>query len=492
MSIVWEDRTGSTESEIFMKNSMDCGATFSDVINLSNSAGISRIPNIASSSNKDYFVWQDNTPGNFEVFLVSAENPDKFGSPVNLSNDSGSSREPRIETSQANVHVIWFDNTTGNYEIYYKKSSDNGATFGTTINLSNTPEDSFLPQIAVSGSNVSAVWVEEVISGHRKIFFRASTDGGVNFGPTLQLSENTFGIVETPNVAVSGSNVYVVWRDPSIVRGEIYLKASTDNGSTFGNIINVSTSPTFSVNPQVIVSGSNVYVVWMENVVGSNSDILFRSSNDNGATFGTTINLSNNSGRSEDQQIAVSGSNVSVIWRDDTPGNFDILFRSSNDNGATFGTTINLSNTPQYSFPPRIAVSGSNVYVVWYDTIDPASGSEVLFRRSTNGGASFDNAVNLSNNRANSSNPRIAVSGSNIYIVWANSEFVGALRNLFCISSRDSGLTFDCNIIDITDAVTDSIDPRITLSNSSILVVWSDPTYPPTINSKIFLAQGRR
>jgi hypothetical protein len=134
------------------------------------------------------------------------------------------------------------------------------------------------------------------------------------------------------------------------------------------------------------------------------------------------------------------------------------------------------------------------VYVVWYETIDPMA-AEVLFRRSTNGGASFDNAVNLSNYPGNSLYPQIAVSGSNIYIVWANSGFRSefALRNLFFISSRDSGLTFDCNIIDITDALTDTIDPRIALSNSSILVVWSDPLDPrPTINSEIFLAQGRR
>jgi hypothetical protein len=298
----------------------------------------------------------------------------------------------------------------------------------------------------------------------------------MSFGPTLQLSEDTFYRRETPSVAVSGSNVYVVWRDPSIVQGEIYLKVSTDNGSTFGNIINVSSSPTFSAYPEIAVSGSNVYVVWIERAANSDFDILFRSSNDNGVTFGPTINLSDNSGRSQDVQIAVSGSNVYVAWRDNTPGN--LLFRSSNDNGVTFGPTINLSNTSQNSFQHRIAVSGSNVYVVFAE-------SDVLLRRSTNGGASFDNAVNLSNG-ASSLNPRIAVCGSNIYIVCGG-------RNLFFISSRDSGLTFDCNIIDITGAVTEAMDPRIVLSDSSILVVWNYPPYDdPAINSEIFLVQGRR
>jgi hypothetical protein len=32
-------------------------------------------------------------------------------------------------------------------------------------------------------------------------------------------------------------------------------------------------------------------------------------------------------------QIAVSGRNVYVVWSDDTPGNADIFFRASTDKG---------------------------------------------------------------------------------------------------------------------------------------------------------------
>ena len=42
--------------------------------------------------------------------------------------------------------------------------------------------------------------------------------------------------------------------------------------------------------------------------------------------------------------ITVSGNNVHVVWHDFTPGNFDILFRST-DGGASFTEpTKNLSN----------------------------------------------------------------------------------------------------------------------------------------------------
>ena len=100
-------------------------------------------------------------------------------------------------------------------------------------------------------------------------------------------------------------------------------------------------------------------VVWADNTPG-NSEIFFRASQSLG-----TIKISNNTGSSIQPQIAVSGNNVYVTWIDNTPGNFniDIFSAVSNDNGQSFGTPINISNNTGGSFQSQIAVSGNNVYV---------------------------------------------------------------------------------------------------------------------------------
>jgi hypothetical protein len=95
-----------------------------------------------------------------------------------------------------------------------------------------------------------------------------------------------------------------------------------------------------------------------------------------------------------------------VVWRDDTSGNFEILYRRSTDGGANFGSTVNLSNNAGGSFNPAIAVSGNNVYVVWRD--DTSGNFEILYRRSTDGGANFSITVNLSGNAGSSDAPSIA------------------------------------------------------------------------------------
>ncbi len=59
--------------------------------------------------------------------------------------------------------------------------------------------------------------------------------------------------------------------------------------------------------------------------------------------------MSNNNGESTGHagpQIAKSGSNVYVVWEDDSNGDREIFFRASTDNGAHFGPIKNLSNAP--------------------------------------------------------------------------------------------------------------------------------------------------
>ncbi|MBA2267643.1 MAG: hypothetical protein H0W19_04820, partial [Nitrosopumilus sp.] len=82
--------------------------------------------------------------------------------------------------------------------------------------------------------------------------------------------------------------------------------------------------------------------------------------------FGHNIDLSNNK-KSFDPQIAVSGNNVFVVWRDDSTGKGEINFKKSVNNGENFTFTKKLSNNEGMSSDPQIAASGNNVYVAWRD-----------------------------------------------------------------------------------------------------------------------------
>jgi hypothetical protein len=310
------------------------------------------------SADSAYILWSDDTPGNYEVLYK--RNTISFDPTVSL----GGGGSPAVATSGNNVYVVWSDDTPGNFEILYRRSTDGGATFGAEINLSNTADRSIEPAVAVSGDNVYVVWREgppipdEFCCPCNDILYKRSTDGGATFGATFNLtSAATFGHFVSPAIAASGNNVYVVWGQVTPHQGgccgeDIFYKRSTDGGATFGDTINLSNNGgelgPDSRAPAVAASGNNVYVVWHGEGQGCGCTGL--RSTDSGATFATMLS---NTGFSP--AVAASGNNVYVVWHAFTSGNYEILYRRSTDGGANFGATINLSNNAGNSLGPAVA-----------------------------------------------------------------------------------------------------------------------------------------
>ena len=72
----------------------------------------------------------------FGLFLFAQAAQADWTPAKRLTWNSGDSRLPAIAVdSSGNLHVVWQDDTPGNSEIYYKKSTDGGATWTTSQRL---------------------------------------------------------------------------------------------------------------------------------------------------------------------------------------------------------------------------------------------------------------------------------------------------------------------------------------------------------------------
>jgi hypothetical protein len=230
------------------------------------------------------------------------------------------------------------------------------------------------------------------------------------------------------------------------------VSETTDSNSVpviFENATNLTNNPMDSVYGQVAAWDNNVYMLWQDSVPPgyTNYDIFIKTSNDNGTTFGTTVNLSNNPGFSEHPQIATHGNNVYAIWADDSSGNREVLFTRSQDKGISFESISNLSNNTSDSFNQEIAVFGDDVYVVWLDRGENGD-TNILFRASADGGATFGNTVDVSNNANEETFPKVAAYEGNVYIAWNVIDEtivdIGDSENqgLFFVTSLDGGNNF--------------------------------------------------
>jgi hypothetical protein len=165
---------------------------------------------------------------------------------------------------------------------------------------------------------------------------------------------------------VSGSTVSVVWQDVVSKNYEIYFKTSANGGATWKAAQRLTNNAMNSIYPRIAIAGSSVYVVWHDYSSG-NDEIYFRKSANGGATWQTAQMLTNNAGHSFVPVIAVDGSNVYVVWEDNTPGNYEIFFKKSADGGATWQADQRLTKTKGNSFNPSLAIGKSKIYVVWDD-----------------------------------------------------------------------------------------------------------------------------
>ena len=154
-----------------------------------------------------------------------------------------------------------------------------------------------------------------------------------------------------PSGVVNVSNAYVVWAEDS-EDADIIFRASQTLDT-----INISNNTGTSNSAQISSSGNNVYIVWQEGIF-VNSDIFFAFSTDNGITFSSPDNLSEeNTDDSSGPQISSEGNNVYVVWQDSTPGNDDIFYTINNQDFGLFGSALNLSHNAGESFDPQISSS---------------------------------------------------------------------------------------------------------------------------------------
>jgi hypothetical protein len=85
-----------------------------------------------------------------------------------------------------------------------------------------------------------------------------------------------------------------------------------------------------------------------------------------------------------------NNNNVYIVWWTNKSGNWEVMFRASTDSGATFGDKINLSNSPDSdSQNARVVAAGNNVY----NSI--TGSSESMLRVSTDAGQTFGPVVML-------------------------------------------------------------------------------------------------
>jgi len=309
------------------------------------------------------------------------------------------------------------------------------------------------------------------------IFFAAVLIPGISNGAdwnTTRLTD-TAGDSFNPAIAVAGSNIYVVWDDDTVTADhpEIYFISSSNGGATWKAPRRLTHTPGVSLTPAIAVDGSNVYVVWEDDTPG-NFDIYLKKSVDGGVTWQSAKRISSLKTNAYNPRIAAKGSILYLVWEEESSMSqgSEIYFKKSSDEGVTWQPAKNLSNHPGTSWLPVVTVNGSKVYVAWTDAV--LVNYEICFSKSSDEGASWQAGKQISYNSGDSRHPDIAIDGKRDYVVWVGNH-VTANTEIFFRKSNDEGKKWLAPI-KLTSTTGLSWGPKIAVSGQNLIMVWYDYT----------------
>lgn len=350
--------------------------------------------------------------------------------------------------------------------------------------ISNNANDKgmqFSPALAVQDSKVYAMWSRQVGSSDKEYdpSYTSSADNGDNWGLVLKIQSTTptSNTVYVDMALDSTGAPHFVWSENTVTPYSYTLYYS----STYISAIQVITQYNGLLQPAIAVGSTNVHVVWLQGA----TDIMHNSKAIASGAWdpGSATNV-RNSAPVQDPNIAVDSSDtVHVVWSEENnPTDTSIKYKNSNNWAADPAIVYEGSVAGDgMGYRPDIAVSGSNVYVVWCAYKD-AEEQYVRFGQSTNGGSSWSSSELISGGAlaANSNapmflRPGIAVdTNGKIHVAFNGSEgTVNDTEDIFYVSKTQDGSWRTRQNVTSVAGQYNNTTPAIATEGEYVHLIWA-------------------
>jgi hypothetical protein len=318
-----------------------------------------------------------------------------------------------------------------------------------------------------------------------------------------------------PNVAIdkNSGKLYVVYIAKEEVGHNLYLKTSTDGGKSFSNGILVNDKPgdvflDGRVSPNVAIGPQGqIYVLWVKSdpapelFMGVIRSLVFAHSTDGGNTFSPSINIAENeqiSGKSFHSLDVSSDGKIYVGWLDspaalnedgqiisDDSRPSTVRFARSTDGGNSFEQSIEVDSNPCPCCNVHVlSESDRSVYISWRKIFENSDGTtirDMVVARSTDGGMTFSNPSKISNDGfefdgcVHVGAPMALDSKGRLHVVWYTGK--PESPGIFYAVSSDNAKSFSSPKPILTGDWVPPLRVQLTVDkNDHAWITWEDAT----------------
>ncbi len=399
------------------------------------------------------------------------------------------------------VHVAWAavssGATTDRSDVFASRSTDNGSTFSAArkLNDDGTATSQAFPAIAaLPDGTVGVRWTDRRNDSARDalndVFMAISRDGGQTWGRNFLVTDRNSAWGPAPHslagnghasydgLAADGATFYASWTDERSGDADVYAAAVPESFDATAPDFHLSALGTYAAVPQGGTATFDLSATGVNGFAGAlalSADVvpagLAPSLASGTVTPGQTVRLT----------VAASASAA--------PGDY-VLGVAAASGGLVRGTRVRLTVTdPRRGIPPPVNVTGSAgfstgsvradasgvLHAVTDDDAAQVQGSDVFYRRSTDGGATFSAPLKL--NAAGSTAYENAFTidpTGRIFVVWSGRASGETSPRVYFARSTDGGATFS------TPAAVSATGGRAALPNvvadrnGNVVVAWYD------------------
>ena len=425
-----------------------------------------------------------------------------------------------LETRDRRLWVAWSREIDANMTLFYKISGDLGRTWSAEKNLTTEPTLGRAEAPALMQAHNGTIWVtwQSTVQPPRPPvpdfnFVAAPSNVAVPQGDSVNStmvisSTNAFSEeIEFIVVSLDLPEGVTTSFDPQRVtpppNGQVNstLTISVNSTAIPGNytfgVVGKGASKTHSVyiNLEIIAGGAlqapaqnrlpaSSEVGFTEEV--TDYEIYFKTSNDNGATWSRDIPFTDNTiNDSHPSILQLENGTIMILWQNVLSGNYDVWYKSTSDGVNWSNATQLTNNSGADTAPAAVQMNNGKIWVTWCS--DRNGNADIFYKVYDGASWSSDTLLTPASSLDSDVQPAVVQDmDGNILIFWVWDNYLDL--DVVYANSTNNGVTWSTKTSFAATSYEDEWPAAIRTRDTKIWIAWmSNEAVVPDGNFEIYL-----